>query len=243
MADQATSRADQVRSAFDAQAATWLAKYSPHGRLAGRMSQFTDTLTRHVPAGGNMLDLGCGTGNLARAADEAGWRVMACDISAEMLARATETSLGNSVEWIQLDPLWRRLPFESTTFDAVVAASVLEYVDRPGAFLGECARVLRPGGIVLCTVPDLTHPIRWVELLADAAARVPLIRTLGHRWPRLDGYLTYLRISRQRHSAGWWPAVAARAGLLAVPSPAHTAEHSPLRLLMFRRPADSEGGR
>ena len=114
----------------------------------------------------------------------AAWlRVTGCDISAEMLARAAAGDPGGAVEWVELDPRWQRLPFESATFDAVVAASVLEYVDEPAAVLRECARVLRPGGIVLCTVPDLTHPVRWLEWLAGLAARLPLARAAGGRWP------------------------------------------------------------
>jgi SAM-dependent methyltransferase len=236
-------QADQVRRLFDMKAATWSAKYTPDGRLAGRLAQFADSLAGHVPAGGRMLDLGCGTGDLARVADGADLRVTACDISAEMLARAATADPDCAVEWVQLDSPWRTLPFGSATFDAVIAASVLEYVTRPGAILAECARVLRPGGIVLCTVPDLTHPVRWLEWLANGAARLPLVRAVGRGWPRLDGYLTYLRISQQRRSAGWWCAVAARAGLLTAPGPAGRAEHSPLRFLMFKRPANYEEGR
>jgi SAM-dependent methyltransferase len=234
--DQVAGRTDQVRSLFDAKAPTWPAKYAPGGRLAGRLAQFADALAIHVPAGGRVLDVGCGTGNLARAANAADLRVTACDISAEMLGRAAAADPGRAVEWVHLDPLWLRLPFESATFDAVVAASVLEYVGQPGTVLSECARVLRPGGIVLCTVPDLSHPARWLEWLAGAAARLPVVGAVGHRWPRLDGYLAYLRISRQRRPAGWWCAVAARAGLLTVPSMAAPAEHSSLRLFTFQRP-------
>ena len=81
----------------------------------------------------------------------------------------------------------------------MVASSVLEYVSSPAVVLAECARVLRPGGVMLCTVPDLTHPVRWLEGLARLAALVPAVRSAGQRWPRLGRYLTYLTISRQRH--------------------------------------------
>ncbi len=234
---QVARDSDQVRLLFDAKAATWPAKYAPDGRLTGRLAQFADALVYHAPAEGRVLDIGCGTGELARAADGAGLRVTACDISQEMLRRASGES-GSAVDWVLLDPRWRRLPFESATFDAVVASSVLEYVDRPNAVLRECARVLCPGGIALCTVPDLTHPVRWLEWLAGLAARLPLARALGSRWPRLDAYLTYLRISQQRRPAGWWRAVAAQAGLLTVPSPVGAEEHSPLRLLILKRPVN-----
>lgn len=63
--------------------------------------------------------------------------------------------------------------------------------------------MLRPAGVV-CTAPSTRHPIRWLEALARAAARGPAIETVSRRRPRLAAYLTYLRISRQRHPARWW---------------------------------------
>jgi SAM-dependent methyltransferase len=102
--------------------------------------------------------------------------------------------------------------------------------------LRECARVLRPGGVMLCTVPDPAHPVRWLEWLAGTAAHIPPVRSAVQNWPRLGRYLTYLEISRQRRPAGWWSAAAAHAGLFTVLQPAGAAERSPLRLLVFRRP-------
>ncbi len=241
MIDQSASHADQVRRLFDSKAVTWPARYAPGGRLAGRLTRFAAVLGQHVPAQGRVLDLGCGTGELARHMATAGMRVTGCDIAAGMLGCAAAADPGGAVAWVQLDPVWRRLPFGSATFDAVVAASVLEYVTQPEAILRECARLLRPGGVVLCTVPDPTHPVRWLEWLAGTAARSPLVRATGRRWPRLDRYLSYLQISRQRRCAGWWCTVAARAGLLTVPRPADAAERSPLRLFTFQRP-DGTGG-
>jgi SAM-dependent methyltransferase len=227
---------DQVLRLFDAKAADWPAKYAPHGPLTNRLAQFTDALAYHVPMGGRMLDLGCGSGELALAAVRAGLRVTACDISSEMLRRAADGDLDNDVTWMQLDPGWQRLPFEAAFFHVVVASSILEYVGCPRDVLYECARVLRPGGLVLCTVPDITHPVRWLEWALSQTTRAPLGRTTGGRWPRIEGYLTYLRISRHRRTAKWWQAEASRAGLLAIPNPLGAVERTPLRLLMFRRP-------
>jgi len=153
-----------------------------------------------------------------------------------MLARAVAADPGRTVGWLQLDPGWRTLPLRSASLDAVVAASVLEYTQLPAMVLDEFARVLRPGGFALCTVPDPGHPIRWLESLAIPAARGPLGRAVADRRPRLREYLTYLQVSRQRRPAQWWYALAAKAGLQAITQPAETAEQSPLRLLTFRRP-------
>ena len=241
MAERALDHTRQVQLLFDAKAGNWAAKYAPDGRLARRLTQLAAAIGYLMPTRGRVLDLGCGTGELARHLAGAGLRVTGCDISPSMLGQAAAADPGAAAEWIQLDPDWRTLPFATASFDAVLAASVLEYVGSPAAVLRECARVLRPGGVLLCTVPDPRHPVRWLEWLVGAAARVPPVRTVAAEWPRLDRYLAYLRISRQRRSAAWWRAAAARAGLLTVPRPAKIAESSPLRLFMFQRP-DRSGG-
>jgi ubiquinone/menaquinone biosynthesis C-methylase UbiE len=239
MTDRTADAAVQVRQLFDAKAAAWPSKYAPDGRLAGRLTRLAAVVNYHVPSGGSVLDLGCGTGELASVLAAAGMRVTGCDISPEMLRRAAAATAvpadpASPVDWVQLNPGWRRLPFEGETFHAVVASSVLEYVDEPTAVLRECHRVLRQRGVVVCTVPDLRHPVRWLEWLLGVTARVPVARAVGRRWFRLSSYLSYLQISRQRHFSRWWRAVGARADLLTV---ARTADagRSPLRLITYHK--------
>lgn len=236
MTDRTANVAVQVRELFDAKAAAWPSKYTPDGRLAGRLTRLADAVTYHVPAGGSVLDLGCGTGELAVAIAAAGVQPTGCDISPEMLHRAAAADPAGAVDWVQLDPGWQVLPFGSGAFDAVVASSVLEYVDDPAMVLRECARVIRPGGVMVCTVPNPRHPVRWLEWLIRPAARRPLSSGTADRWPRLDRYLIYLSISRQRHSAAAWSAIATQADLLSIPRLSNSAERSPLRLLTFYRP-------
>jgi 2-polyprenyl-3-methyl-5-hydroxy-6-metoxy-1,4-benzoquinol methylase len=235
MADRTVDVAVQVRQLFDAKAATWPSKYSPNGRLAPRLTRLASAVTHRVPAGGSVLDIGCGTGELARVLAAAGMRVTGCDISLKMLRNAGAADPSGAVNWIRLDTDWRELPFEPETFDAVVASSVLEYVQEPTSVLRECGRVLRPGGSVLCTVPNLRHPVRWLEWLLGVTCRVELLRTVGRRWLRLDGYLTYLLISQKRHSSCWWRTAAAHSGLLDVRYPTNSSERSSLCLLTFLR--------
>ena len=228
--------AEEVRQLFDAHATTWPARYSPGGPLAGRLELFLAVLDEYVPAGGQVLDLGCGTGELARAAAARGLRVAACDISAPMLRAAAAADGAGAVHWVRLRPDWLSLPFPGNAFDAVLAASVLEYVGEPAAVLSECARVLRPGGIAACTVPDLRHPVRWLEWPAGATARMRLASATD-RWPGpLGARVAYLRASRHRHTARWWRAAATRAGLVPLCVPPGSAIRSPLRLLLLRRP-------
>lgn len=236
MSEHTTPHAEQVRQLFDAKAPTWSAKYEPDGPLNGRLALLADTICSQAPSKGRLLDLGCGTGQLARVLAGTGMQVTACDISPGMLNRAVESDPERLVAWIQIDPGWRTLPFESAAFNAVVASSLLEYTDDPVCVLGECARVLSPGGFVVCTVPNTRHPIRWFENVSELAMRPTPIAAAISRQARLRGYKLYLQISRQRHSLEWWNGAARNAGLYISNSPSVARNQSPLHLLMLQRP-------
>ncbi len=219
----ADAHAELVRRLFDAKAPAWAAKYAAGGTLAGRLSAVGLPVARQVPPGGLVLDLGCGTGEMSRWLAGHGLRVVGCDISPEMLRRAAAAGRarpprpGGPAAWVLLEPGWRRLPVAASRFDAVVASSMLEYVTDPGAVLAECARALRPGGVVVCTVPDLRHPVRWLERLLRPVAGGPAWPAAPGRW---QSYRRYLRASRQRHRLRWWLAAAGRAGLAPAPGAA-----------------------
>jgi SAM-dependent methyltransferase len=232
-AGQQDGHARAVLCLFDEKAHAWSAKYAPDGALVGRLASLSDAVGRYVQAGDRVLDLGCGTGELTRALAQGGIRATGADISSEMLRRAAREP-GSRAGWVQLEPGWHALPFRSASFDAVVAASVLEYVTEPVAVLAECARVARPGGVVLYTVPDLRHPVRWAEWPAQRLARGKPSGD-GRRSP-LQSYRAYLSASRHRHRLRWWLATSAMVGLCPVRCPGSAGQPT-LRLLVFRSAA------
>jgi demethylmenaquinone methyltransferase/2-methoxy-6-polyprenyl-1,4-benzoquinol methylase len=94
-----------------------------------------------LPAGSRVLDLACGTGDLCRALEAAGHRVVGVDRSAGMLAAArTRAPL---VRGDCLD-----LPVPDAAVDGVVCGFALRNFLSLEPFLAECARVLRRGGRV-----------------------------------------------------------------------------------------------
>ncbi len=102
-----------------------------------------------------ILDIGCGTG--AMSARLARWgRVVSADFSPLALQFSRRRGLSRLVG---ADAM--RLPFASESFDTLVAMDMLEHLPNDRAALCEFHRVLKPGGIVVATVP--AYPHLWSE--------------------------------------------------------------------------------
>jgi SAM-dependent methyltransferase len=110
-----------------------------------------------LPAGGNVLDIGCGPGNLtAELAGAVGPSGLALglDVSVPMLERAVRTRAGDNVGFLRADA--RALPFRDGAFDAVTSLLALQLIPEPLNVLTEMTRVLAPGAKLTVLVPSAT---------------------------------------------------------------------------------------
>ena len=129
--------------------------YDAMNRLmtAGLDERWRATTARAVVAGGDrVLDVCCGTGDLAIAARESGGEVTGLDFSEPMLERARAKA--PEIEWVSGDAL--ALPFSEGSFDAVTIGFGLRNLEDATRGLAEMRRVLRPGGRV--AILEITRP-------------------------------------------------------------------------------------
>lgn len=114
-------------------------------------------LRAEFPAGGRVLDAGCGPGLVAEAMLEAGLDVVGVDLSPEMVARARSRCdrFGDRARFVLGSLHEADL---AGLFDGAISRFVLHHVVEPDAFLRRQVDLLRPGGVVvLCdhtTDPD-----------------------------------------------------------------------------------------
>ncbi|KAF5990724.1 class I SAM-dependent methyltransferase [Streptomyces sp. WAC00263] len=156
--------------------------WGPPARYFHSRLHVVDESLRASP-GGNLLDVGCGPGMLVRHLLDTrpgDFRITACDRSPDMIEAVARQVRG--VDGVRLSVARiEDLPFPDQSFDVVLAMGVLEYVDARRA-LGEIARVVCPGGLVVVTMLNPRSPYRLFEW----CVYWPALRILG-RVERLLG--------------------------------------------------------
>ncbi len=190
-----TARQDEV-ARFSALAETWWDPEGPmkplHRMNPARMALLHGFLCDHFGrdpralrpfAGLTMLDIGCGAGLLTEPMARLGFAVTGLDASEEnvRVARLHAGQEGLDVAYHPGGP--ENLARQGRTFDAVLNMEVIEHVEDPDAFLGECAALVRPGGVMALATLNRT----WKSLAAAKIGAEYVLNWLPrgtHDWRR-----------------------------------------------------------
>lgn len=121
-------------------------------------------LTRLIPAGARVLDLGCGTGALGRwLANERGATVDGVTFNTEE-AEIAQAHYRRIVVG-DLETLNLLQEFEPHSYDAIVCADVLEHLKSPASVLEQCKTLLAPQGQLLISMPNASYAGLIAELM------------------------------------------------------------------------------
>jgi len=101
--------------------------------------------------GMKILEPGCGRGEFLRVFKSLGMEVVGLDISEEARELLREDEIELAVCDVEADT---GLPFPDDSFDVIYNKSFMEHLEHPDFFLKEAFRILKPGGMVLCLIPD-----------------------------------------------------------------------------------------
>lgn len=105
------------------------------------------TIVAGWPRSGRILEMAAGSGAFARRLLELGFAVEACDLFPEQF-RVPEIP-------VRFADLSERLPYDDASFDALSCLEGIEHLEDQFAFIRECWRVLRPGGRLLLSTPNI----------------------------------------------------------------------------------------
>jgi ArsR family transcriptional regulator len=159
LAEVMENRAARTRTFFDSVGPEWdaLRKVFHDDTLRAR------AISRLVPTGLTVADIGTGTGILASELATLGLRVIALDHSQRMLDAAEANLARAGIEGVEL----RRgeashLPLADAEVDAALAHMVLHYLPSPAEAIREMARVVKPGGVVVA-IDFVQHEHEWMR--------------------------------------------------------------------------------
>ncbi len=164
-----------------------------------------DRTRQYLSSTGTVLELGCGTGTTALRLAPRVSRLVATDISSEMIAIAREKAAAQdcpNAEFAIAAPNCVRWPDGS--FDAVLAFNLLHLLaDRPSAF-AQVLSLLKPGGVFITKTPCLA------EMNPIMRLAVPVMRVIG-KAPHV-GFFAAADLENEIEAAGFTVIERARHG-------------------------------
>lgn len=206
---------------FAALAAEWWdpnGKFRPLHKLGpARLAFVRQEIVRHFPqatgglrpfAGLTVLDIGCGGGLVSEPVARLGASVTGIDPAAENIEAARRHAEGQGLTIDYRSALVEDLVAEGRTFDCVLCLEVVEHVPDVAAFIATCAKLVRPGGLIILSTINRT--LKSYALAIVGAEYILRWLPVGtHQW---DRFVTPDELTRHAEAAGL--AMSAREGLV-----------------------------
>ena len=114
--------------------------------------------------GESIIDLGCGTGYYLYLLNNLSvdLKLTGFDYDKRALDEAKLMLTDSKINFVAGD--MHKMGFEDNTFDKAVSSEVLEHLEKDNVALKEIFRILKPGGVLVISVPSINYPFFWDPL-------------------------------------------------------------------------------
>ncbi len=110
---------------------------------------------RHGRRGGRLLEVGCGLGHLVGQLEDS-FETAAVDLNPHALRQARTVAQRTRLEVASAE----HLPFPGGSFEVILIKHIIEHLPHPELAIAELGRVLRPGGLLIFSTPNLDSLLR-----------------------------------------------------------------------------------
>jgi len=167
MSERLFQEFSEVAHSFDS-------KYEYDENFKQRLGVWTSLIEKYTSPGSLVYDVGCGSGILSLYCAKLGRRVVGYDGAHGMIAYCDRLKENN----LELQLNFEKQQFPCETFslekaDALISSSVLEYIAQIERTLEVFANAIKPGGIMMASLPNRKSIYRKLEILGFAMARKP----------------------------------------------------------------------
>ena len=154
-----------------------------------------------------VLEVGCGTGTSALALAPFVSRIVATDVSSEMIAIAREKAVAQSCQNAEFSVATaERAPGSDGSYDAVLGFNILHLIADRASTLARIHRLLKPNGLFISKTPCLSEMnplIRYAVPVAQFLGKAPFVAFFTAT--ELDAEIAgagFTTIVRERHGSG-----------------------------------------
>lgn len=139
--------------------------------MTSRFMLFKEQIEKHVPKGGRILDIGCGSGTFAAQSPDYEWHGIDWDVT-PAAGKPIVAVTGN----IEQFPY----PYEAGSFDAITCSEVLEHLFDPIAIHKEARRLLKRDGSYFISTPNHTWIVNLLQGFQNLVYNPDLSHTVEH---------------------------------------------------------------
>jgi SAM-dependent methyltransferase len=128
----------------------------------GLHDQIAEVIAPRLQASARVLDFGCGEGALSERLKDMGLDVLSVDIDADGFRASTAFERLDFNDHGQVGAFQRN---HAEQFDLILGVEVIEHVENPWQYIRDLRTMVRPGGYILVTTPNVTSWLSRISFL------------------------------------------------------------------------------